>query len=94
MELITNKVNAGGLLMQYNQTTSSGAAQKYDIQFNKMKRWTRSIDLFNGNIQHVFVPICENEHWSLAIICQPDKAGKLIDDHIKWCESGKPTNDT
>jgi Ulp1 family protease len=50
MELITNKVNAGGLLMQYNQTTSSGAAQKYDIQFNKMKRWTRSIDLFNGNI--------------------------------------------
>jgi len=34
-----------------------------------MKRWTRSVDLFNGKIEHIFVPICENEHWSLAIIC-------------------------
>lgn len=55
-----------------------------------MKRWTRSIDLFNEKIQHIFVPICENEHWSLAIICQPEKAGKLIEKHIEWCESGKP----
>lgn len=63
---------------------------KYDIQFNKMKRWTRSIDLFNGKIKYIFVPICENEHWSLAIICQPQKAGQLIEDHISWCERGKP----
>ena len=33
-----------------------------------MKRWTRSVDLFNGNIKYIFVPIVENEHWSLAII--------------------------
>ena len=67
----------------------STAPQKYDINFQKMKRWTRSIDLFNGRIQYIFVPICENEHWSLAIICQPEKAGQLIEKHIKWCEDGK-----
>jgi len=31
-------------------TGDGGKSQKYDIQFNKMKRWTRSVDLFNGKI--------------------------------------------
>ena len=86
MQMITQNSNSNAQIggqygqMGYNGgylggTSVSGAAQKFDIQFNKMKRWTRSVDLFNGKIQHIFVPICENEHWSLAIICQPHKAG-------------------
>ena len=51
----------------HDEGSGSSRRKMYDIQFQKMKRWTRSIDLFEK--QYIFVPICENEHWSLAIIC-------------------------
>jgi len=56
--------------------------KKYDIQYKRLKRWTRNINLFNGKIEYIYIPICENEHWNLAIICYPHKAGKIIEDHI------------
>lgn len=51
-----------------------------EINYAKVKRWTKSIDLFNK--EYIFIPICENEHWSLAIICKPYKAFEIMNDHL------------
>lgn len=36
------------------------------------------------------MPICESEHWSLAIICFPGNLEKIINDHIEECINPKP----
>ena len=36
--------------------------------------WTRDVDVFAKRL--LLVPICEDLHWSLAVICHP---GKLLD---------------
>lgn len=42
-----------------------------------MAKWTRRVDIFSKDF--LFIPICEQLHWTLAIICFP--AGiKMIDD--------------
>lgn len=56
---------------------------QYDIQFNKIRRWTKNVDLFSGKTKWVIVPICENDHWSLAIIGKPYLVKELIDKHVQ-----------
>jgi len=37
--------------------------------FTRVKRWTKKVDIFAK--EFLLVPICENNHWTLAIICYP-----------------------
>ena len=39
-----------------------------------MKRWTRRVNIFEKDF--VVVPINENYHWYLCIICYPGKVGE------------------
>ena len=39
--------------------------------FDLVKSWTRKVNLFEKDF--LIVPICENLHWFLAIICYPSK---------------------
>jgi Ulp1 family protease len=38
------------------------------------------VDLFSK--KYLFIPICEAEHWSLAVICYPGNLTKVLDEHI------------
>lgn len=58
---------------------------KLDIQFKQMRRWTKNVNLFDGKIEYILLPICENSHWLLAIVCQPSKVAEIIESHIKRC---------
>lgn len=40
--------------------------------FTRVKRWTKKVDIFSK--EFLLIPICENNHWTLAIICHPKKA--------------------
>ena len=44
------------------------------------------MDLFSK--KYLMIPICENEHWSLAIICNPQLIEKPMFEHIEKCKSG------
>ena len=39
-----------------------------------MKRWTRKVNIFEKDF--VVVPINENSHWYLSIICYPGQVGE------------------
>ena len=74
MELLSSKVK--------QDIRSNQRVQDFDIQFRKLKKLTKQIDLFNGVIKYILVPICENDHWSLAVICNPHKAEDIFKRHI------------
>lgn len=40
---------------------------KRGINYDAVQKWTRSIDIFS--YEYVVVPICESQHWYVAIIC-------------------------
>lgn len=40
---------------------------KRGINYDAVQKWTRSIDIFSYD--YVVVPICESQHWYVAIIC-------------------------
>ncbi|KAH8654108.1 hypothetical protein BGZ60DRAFT_346927, partial [Tricladium varicosporioides] len=40
---------------------------KRGINYESVKRWTSKVDLFEKD--YIIVPVCENLHWYLAIIC-------------------------
>jgi len=46
---------------------------------DKMEKWTKNVDLFSR--KYVFIPVCSNLHWSLALVCNKRdyKDGKLDD---------------
>ncbi|KAJ2468656.1 hypothetical protein GGI02_003639, partial [Coemansia sp. RSA 2322] len=48
---------------------SSGNTDPMDAVYGQLKKWTASVELFDKD--YVFVPINENVHWYLAIICNP-----------------------
>ena len=51
-------------------------AQKEPLtrRHDKVKRWTRKVNIFEKDF--VVVPINENFHWYLAIICYPGQVGE------------------
>jgi sentrin-specific protease 7 len=64
----------------YKQTTHIFSAQFYkalseensshpqtQIPFLKLKNWTKNVNLFEKDF--IVVPICENHHWVVAVIC-------------------------
>ncbi|KAK4786020.1 hypothetical protein SAY86_002709 [Trapa natans] len=44
-----------------------------DASFTKFRRWWKGVNIFQK--AYVFIPIHEDLHWSLAIICAPDEDG-------------------
>ncbi|KAL8142396.1 hypothetical protein V2J09_015428 [Rumex salicifolius] len=42
-----------------------------EASFNKLRRWWRGVNLFQKT--YIFLPVHDDLHWSLAIICIPDK---------------------
>ncbi|KAJ0237591.1 Ubiquitin-like-specific protease 1C [Hirschfeldia incana] len=42
-----------------------------EASFVKLRRWWKGLDLFRKS--YIFIPIHEDLHWSLVIICIPDK---------------------
>ena len=45
--------------------------------YKSVKRWTKKIDLFQK--EYILVPICQDQHWTLAIILR----SHLIEDEMK-----------
>lgn len=41
------------------------------INYDAVKSWTAKVDIFS--FDYIVVPVCENIHWYLAIICNPSK---------------------
>ena len=46
--------------------------------------WTRDIDVFAKRL--LLVPICEDLHWSLAVVCHP---GELLDYAGHWSHADR-----
>ena len=42
----------------------------------RVERWTRGVDVFAKKF--LLVPVFENQHWSLAIICHPGELAKRV----------------
>lgn len=52
-----------------------------DIRHSRVKNWTKNIDLFSK--EHIIIPINENSHWFLAIVCYPGLEGPVrMDDGV------------
>ena len=60
------KALAGMPLGEMDQA-SLQALRCYDLT----KSWTKHVDLFEKD--YLFIPICENLHWSLLIVCHPGR---------------------
>lgn len=46
-----------------------------EASFVKLRRWWKGVNIFEKS--YIFLPIHENHHWSLVIICIPDKEDQL-----------------
>lgn len=59
----------------YSKLQEAVAYQKSDKEafFMKFRRWWKGVNIFQK--AYVFLPINEDNHWSLAIICIPDEKG-------------------
>ncbi|CAI6372918.1 unnamed protein product [Macrosiphum euphorbiae] len=65
--------------------TNDPSLSRSKNRHNKVKRWTRILDVFKKDF--IFVPIHKGGHWILAVICFPYLTGKV---HI---ENGTPSNE-
>ena len=74
--------NVSNMHNDYGMFAAQMEKINYDIQFNKIRRWTKNVDLFNGKVEHIVVPICENDHWSLAIIGKPYLVARHIEEFV------------
>ncbi|XP_015379455.1 PREDICTED: uncharacterized protein LOC107173429 isoform X2 [Diuraphis noxia] len=54
------------------------------IRHERVKKWTKHVDIFKKDF--IFIPINENAHWYLAVICYPYLSGKVNKD------DGTPVN--
>ncbi|XP_027839005.2 uncharacterized protein LOC114121055 isoform X2 [Aphis gossypii] len=45
------------------------------IRHQKVKKWTKNVDIFKKDF--VFIPINENFHWFMAVVCFPYLSGKV-----------------
>ncbi|KAK5166428.1 uncharacterized protein LTR77_007971 [Saxophila tyrrhenica] len=58
-------------------TTKNG---KKAFNYDAVKRWTKSTDLMS--VPYIVVPINDNYHWYVAIICNLDNLGREFDDDV------------
>jgi Ulp1 family protease len=54
----------------YFYTTLTKSAKK-GINYQAVQRWTKNVDIISKD--YIIVPICENLHWYVAIICNASK---------------------
>ncbi|KAJ0265880.1 Ubiquitin-like-specific protease 1D [Hirschfeldia incana] len=47
-----------------------------DASFLRLRRWWKGVDLFRK--AYIFIPIHEDVHWSLIIVCIPDKEDESV----------------
>ena len=66
----------GGTSFEDRYTVSHG--------YKSVKRWTKKADLFAK--EYILVPICQDQHWTLAIICRPYLVEKVMNEHIAKCK--------
>lgn len=43
----------------------------FDVVYEKMEKWTKKINIFEKDF--LFFPVHENEHWSLIVLCYPQR---------------------
>ena len=53
----------------FYETLTKDPPKGQKINYDAVKRWTTKARLFEGGCDHIIVPINENFHWYLAIIC-------------------------
>ncbi|KAK9702175.1 hypothetical protein K7432_011381 [Basidiobolus ranarum] len=53
----------------YKRLTQKDKSNKSLNIYDKVKKWTSKINLFSKN--YIFIPINENLHWYLALVCNP-----------------------
>jgi len=44
---------------------------QFDYIYDKMKKWTKKIDLFQKDF--LFIPVNDNDHWNVIVLCYPYK---------------------
>jgi sentrin-specific protease 7 len=50
--------------------------------YEKVSKWTKNVDLFEYT--HWFIPVVENEHWNLAVVCYPSACFDDRDKNITY----------
>jgi len=53
------------------------------------KNWTKNVDLFTKD--YILIPICDQKHWCLAIVCNPNAVFENAKEFIKSPLNYKPT---
>ncbi|GAB5369829.1 hypothetical protein AAMO2058_001440000 [Amorphochlora amoebiformis] len=48
--------------------------------YNSVRRWTKNVNIFEKH--YLLVPINEYEHWTLAVICHPDRLFNKLEDNV------------
>lgn len=52
--------------------------------YKGVKRWTKKSDIFQK--EYILVPICQDQHWTLAIICRANLIAEEMLAHINHCK--------
>lgn len=67
----------------YERLTKPAAGGKKGIDYAAVQRWTKGVDLFSKD--YIIVPVCENIHWYVAIICNAPKLLKpdVVEDAVE-----------
>jgi len=58
----------------FYERLTSGERSKNGVNYDAVERWTSKVDVFKYD--YIVVPVCEQTHWYLAIICN---ASKLVE---------------
>lgn len=71
-----------------NMGTSPGSRKpSIAYGFSRVKRWTKKVDVFAK--QYLLIPICENNHWTLAIVCHPHLVLEQMETSIQKAKEDK-----
>uniref|UniRef100_A0A7S3JWU2 Ubiquitin-like protease family profile domain-containing protein n=1 Tax=Aureoumbra lagunensis TaxID=44058 RepID=A0A7S3JWU2_9STRA len=57
----------------------------------RVERWTRRLDIFK--LKFIMVPVVQQLHWSLAVICHPDRIVDMCETHINHVKKKGTTAD-
>ncbi|KAF9887321.1 hypothetical protein FE257_010316 [Aspergillus nanangensis] len=68
-------------------TLTNGPRSKRAINYEGVEKWTRNVDLFSYD--YIVVPINENAHWYVAIICNLPELQRVSQEN----ETGKPAEE-
>ncbi|RDL36391.1 uncharacterized protein BP5553_05743 [Venustampulla echinocandica] len=80
----------------YERLTSSAKGRR-GINYEAVQRWTAKVDLFEKD--YIVVPVCENLHWYVAIICNaprllnPEPDIEAVDETSPVSVSEKPDSE-